>query len=206
MKTATPDKEPNPEFDQLLRAAGSGDLEACKAFWTENYDLFRKLASGWLQKSWVPGQISLTGTQIVHELWTRMHCRLEAMRDGKRLFFAAFYTECMRVTVEHYRQSRRRPGSLPDEVLALGPGHGVDYERLQQRLLDILANDPEQATIAMMKVFERRCDTRQAEGWRAVTNEEVAKELGISLRTVEAKWARAKARIMRDISEGGQAS
>lgn len=212
MPSQSDPKSPRPgPFTIDLQRAADGDTEARNRLWAEHYDTLRACAKAWFERHWgnEDGRaVSLGGTDVVDAVYARLRDRTEAMAEGRAFFFKAFYTECMRIVVDHYRRAKRhraRGGSdaavrTPD--LVVDPQLQVDFDTLFDLMNELERMDPRLARVAMLKIFETRRDEGPGGVIRGLTNDEVAHELGIALRTVEKDWQFAKAWLMQRIAKG----
>ncbi len=213
---ASPDRGDDSSSDQSrfsddLRRAADGDREARNRLWAEHYDTLHQCAKTWFANHWqrrgAEFGVSLDGTDIVHAAYERLHERTAAMANGKAYFFRAFYTECMRIVVDHYRKTKNDKGrgahkrvELQSEFLQeqrLSP----DLEVLYEILSGLEKEDARAGQVAMIKVFENRPVEGKPGAMRSLTNSEVAEMLGIGLRTVEQDWKFAKAYLMTKLGK-----
>ena len=204
-----PESDPTPGTDAFsndLQLAAEGDKAARDRLWAEHYDMLRGCAKGWFERNWQRRGdqygISLGGTDIVNVAYQRLHDRTAAMTKGRTWFFRCFYTECLRIAVEHYRKTKNDKGR--------GKAGRAEFEsqfladrRVQadvQQIYDILAElermDARVGQVAMLKVFETVPDEKKPGAVRGLTNGEVAELLDYSLRTVEKDWAFAKSYLL----------
>ncbi len=153
---------------------------------SELYDELHRLASGYLRDE--PATVSLSPTVMIHELFLRLPKAEELSRTH---FFALASTTMRRVLVDQARSRNRlkRGGKMArrefadwdlvcitdsDQVLAV-----------DEALQDLAKLDTRQAQVVEMKFF----------GGMAV--DEIAEQLKVSKRTIEADWTMAKAWLRR---------
>lgn len=152
----------------------------------ELYDELHRLASSYVRKELAT--VSLSPTVLIHELYIRLPSSEELSRTH---FFALASTTMRRVLVDQARlRNRQKRGgnfvrksfndwnsislSDTDQVLAV-----------DEALKELGSLDVRQAKIVEMKFFG------------GMTVEEIADQLKVSKRTVEADWTMAKAWLRR---------
>ncbi len=90
--------------------------------------------------------------------------------------------------------------------------HGADLERVDIEHVDLAAPLPDDQLLALDEALTRLAESepRAAElvnlcFFVGLTQEQAAKELGISVATVERRWAFARAWLFREIQKSGNA-
>lgn len=196
------------DFQKDLQLAADGDLDARNRLWSKHYDTFRACAKAFVDNDWARRGdrygVSIGGTHIVNVAYERLHDRSAALGKGRAWFFRCFYTECMRIVIDHYRMrknDKQRRVSLnshvlPDQGTSADPGVIYDILAALERL------DPKSGQIAMLKIFESVRDPEQPGAYRGLRNNEVAEMLGYSLRLVEQRWQFAKAYLLDKLGPG----
>jgi RNA polymerase sigma factor (TIGR02999 family) len=154
----------------------------------------RRLAA-WLLANEKPGQ-TLQATALVHEAWLRLAGKDDPNWQGRRHFFGAAAEAMRRILVENARRKKRLK-------------HGGQWERVDLEGLDIAAPLEDDELLAVDEALDRltEADPRAAELVKlcffvGLTQEQAAKELGISISTVERTWAFARAWLFREIQKG----
>ncbi len=179
------------EITRLLEAMRQGSAEATEEFWSRVYCELRALAAAKMARE-APGQ-TLQPTALVHEAWLRL-----VGRDGPRFpdrayFFAAAGEAMRRILVENARRKQRlkRGGNLErvgiEDVQLAAPLPDEDLLALDEALTLLARRDPRAAEVVNLCFFVR------------LTQEQAARELGISVATVERTWAFARAWLFREI-------
>ena len=147
-------------------------------------------------------RVSLDGTDIVHAAYERLHDRTAALARGKAFFFRVFYTECMRIVVDHYRKTKNDKGRGKHQRVELQSSFVqdqrllADFDAIYDVLAELERQDARVGQVAMLKVFENRAVEGKPGATRGLSNTEVAELLGMGLRTVEKDWAFAKAFLL----------
>jgi len=182
------------EVTQILEAAQEGDATAAEKLLPLVYKELRALAAhNMAQES---SGHTLQATALVHEAWLRLVKPEEQARFQNRSHFFAAAAEAMRrILIE----SARRKMSLK---------RGGRLERVDLDAVDVPLPLPADELIALDEALERlaRVDQRAAEVvklcfFTGLTQEQAARELGISLRTAERLWAFAQAWLYREVKK-----
>ena len=142
-----------------------------------------------------PGH-TLQPTALVHEAWLRLLKPEERARFENRAHFFAAAAEAMRrILVESARRKKRLK-------------HGGQLERVDIDAVDLPLPMPDEELIALDEALDRLTgiDARAAEVVKlcffvGLTQEQAAKELGISLATAERLWAFARAWLFREMQK-----
>jgi len=200
-----PDHGDSPFTDDLQRAA-DGDLGVRQRLWADHYATLHQCAKAWFAANWQrrgePFRVSLDGTDIVHAAYERLHDRTAALARGKAFFFRVFYTECMRIVVDHYRKTKNDKGRGKHQRVELQSSFVqdqrllADFDAIYDVLAELERQDARVGQVAMLKVFENRAVEGKPGATRGLSNTEVAELLGMGLRTVEKDWAFAKAFLL----------
>jgi RNA polymerase sigma-70 factor, ECF subfamily len=134
---------------------------------------------------------TLAPTALVHEAYLRLMHRSEVpWREPER--FRAFISRAMRwILVDHARRrsADKRGGGIGPVTLQ------VDYGAPHQEPPDLLALDEALQQLGLLDArLERVVECRFFGG---LSVDETARALGVSLRTAERDWTRAKAHLRR---------
>jgi RNA polymerase sigma factor (TIGR02999 family) len=178
----------------ILKAAQQGDSKAAAELLPLVYDELRRLAA-WRLANERPGQ-TLQATALVHEVYLRLVDEEDARWQGRQHFFGAAAEAMRRILVENARRKKRLK-------------HGGQLERVNVEEVDIAAPMPDDELLAMDEALDRlaAADPRAAELVKlrffvGLTQEQAAKELDLSISTVERTWAFARAWLFREIQKG----
>jgi RNA polymerase sigma factor (TIGR02999 family) len=177
----------------MLQAASRGERLASEELLPLVYEELRRLAAARMARE-QQGQ-TLQATALVHEAW------LELVGDGERswenrahFFGAAAHAMRRILMLKARRKARFKHGggqvrlNIDDlQVAATTPDD--DILLLNEALERLEKEDPEQARVVVLKYFG------------GLTNEEVAKSLDLSPRTVDRQWACAKAWLFQWMRE-----
>jgi RNA polymerase sigma factor (TIGR02999 family) len=177
-------------FASMKRSASDAAAELLP----QVYDELRRLAR-WRLANEQPGQ-TLQATALVHEAYLRLVGKDDPQWNGRRHFFGAGAEAMRRILVENARRKRRWK-------------HGGQMERVELEDSNLPAPLPDDELLALDEALNRfaQVDPRAAELVKlcffvGLTQEQTAKELGVSISTVERTWAFARAWLFREIQNG----
>ncbi|MFO1499577.1 MAG: ECF-type sigma factor [Verrucomicrobiota bacterium] len=161
------------------------------------YDELRRLAAARLANE--ARCDTLQPTALVHEAWLRMSGANQVTWQNQGHFFAAAAQAMRRILIDRARSRGRqkRQGGQRVDLDDLQLSVASPDERLllvEEALEKLNAEDPEKGQIVVLKFYG------------GLTNEEVAASLQITERTVERKWAFAKAWLFRQIQESSSSA
>jgi RNA polymerase sigma factor (TIGR02999 family) len=177
------------EATNVLNRVQHGDPQASGDLLPLVYEELRKLAAHKLAQE-LPGQ-TLQPTALVHEAWLRIAGSDATLWEGRRHFFAAAAEAMRRILIEAARRKKRLK-------------HGGELERADVDAVVLLASMPDDELLALDDALTRLAEIN-AEAAELVklcffvglTQEQAAKELGVSVRTAERLWAYARAWLFR---------
>jgi len=139
-----------------------------------------------------PGQ-TLQATALVHEAWLRLVGNGNEHWEGRRHFFAAAAEAMRRILVEAARRKQRLR-------------HGGGLERMELDAVDLPAPMPDDELLALDEALTRLAEINSEAAelvklcfFVGLTQEQAAKELGVSVSTVERLWAYARAWLFREM-------
>lgn len=184
---------------QVLTELTEGDHRHSEELLPLVYQELRRLAA-WHLANEQPNQ-TLQPTALVHEAYLRLVNHHDPQWNGRRHFFGAAAEAMRRILVENARRKKRLK-------------RGGNLERVNLEDLDLPAPMPDDDLLALDEALERLAeeDPRAAELVKlcffvGLTQEEAARELGVSVSTVERTWAFARAWLFREVQQSrtGQA-
>ena len=184
-------EENTSDITQVLQAIKRGDGQASEDLLPLVYSELRRLAAARMAQE-APGQ-TLQATALVHEAWLRMVDAGDRTWENRAHFFGAAAEAMRRILIENARRKsrlKRGGGQLRVDIdeLNLAAATPDDKILLMDEALERLeAEDPEKARIVVLKFFG------------GLTNQDVAKSLGLAERTIERQWAYAKAWLFQNI-------
>jgi len=178
-------------ISSLISAAERGDSSAAQALFAALYSELHRVAKRELARQGVP--VSLGATTLLHEAYLDI-----AARDGPsfpdRARFMGYAARVMRgLIIDHARnrQAQKRGGQFEITSLATDVGENVindrELTRISEALDELARMDPSLAEIVDLKFF---CGFSFAE---------IAGMRGVSERTVQRNWEKARIYLHRSI-------
>ena len=183
------------EFTRLLERVRDGDQHAFDLLLAMVYDTLKQIARRQLSRR--RGSSALSTTELVHEAYFKL-----AGRGGQygqdRVHFCGIAANAMRqVLVDHARHHNAAKRGGGAEPITLTAGHDAG----EPSVVDVLALDQ-----ALDRLGERSERLRQIVEYiffGGMSQQEVAALLGVSTRTVERDWLKAKLFLYRELHEEG---
>lgn len=180
------------EITELLHACSNGERSAFDRLIPLVYDDLRAIAHNRLLAERPDHTLNTTG--IVHDAYLNLVNQATATWRDRAHFFAVSSKVIRNLLIDHARtrKAAKRGGGavhvpLAEHLEGKGPGT-VDLLALDEALADLGTKDER---------LERLVECRFFGG---MTMEEVAETLGVSLRTVERDWRRARAYLYQALS------
>lgn len=178
----------------ILEAINRGESQASEKLLPLVYDELRRIAAARMARE-SPGQ-TLQPTALVHEAWLRLIKDEDQTWQNRAYFFHAAAEAMRRILIEN----ARRKSALR---------HGGGQERLNVDDLELGARLPDEKVLMVNAALEQleqvhpeRAKIVVLKYFGGMTNEEVAKTLGIGERTVYRHWLCAKVWLFDKLSEG----
>jgi len=177
----------------MLNAIGHGDPNAAQELYGLVYDELRRLAAARMARE-QPGH-TLQPTALVHEAWLRLGRNDQTGWKNRAHFFAAAAEAMRRILVDRVREKKalKRGGNL---------------ERMDIDAVELPSPMPDDELLALDEALNRLAtvDTRAAEMVKlcffvGLTQEEAARELGVSISTAERIWSFARAWLLREMQK-----
>ena len=139
-----------------------------------------------------PG-ITLQPTALAHEAWLRMRSGGDASWQNTAHFFTAAAETMRRILIDRARRRKRvkHAGDLERVPLYAAEDASAEEDepalQVSAALEKLRKVNPVRAQVVLLKFFG------------GLTNQEVAREMGVTERTVERYWAYSKAWLYREI-------
>jgi RNA polymerase sigma factor (TIGR02999 family) len=180
------------EITRILEAAQRGEQSAASELLPLVYGELRRLAAHKMAQE-APGH-TLQPTALVHEAWLRLVTpEQQAQFQNRAHFFGAAGEAMRRILVDRAREKKALK-------------RGGDLERVDIDAVELPSPMPDEELLALDEALDRLAtvDTRAAEMVKlcffvGLTQEEAARELGVSLATAERVWAFARAWLLREV-------
>jgi len=186
------------EVTRILDAIQQGKPKASEELLPLVYGELRKLAAHKMASE-RPGQ-TLQPTALVHEAWLRLVGDRAFEFENRAHFFAAAAEAMRRILVESARRKKRLK-------------HGGELERVDVDAVELPLPMPDDELLAMDEALDRLAtvDSRAADVVKlcffvGLTQEQAAKELGVSLATAERLWAFARAWLFKEVQKNRDAT
>jgi len=180
---------------ELIRNADAGDAAAATALFAALYDELHAIAARELRRG--GADLTLGTTTLLHEAYLKL-CTSEGARFENRAHFLAYAASAMRrLTIDYFRRSRatKRGGEFhltgtPDDVVAVPDATAPDnVEQIGQALETLGHVHPELANLVDLHFF---CGFALGE---------IAQLRGVSERTVQRDWRKARLLLHRVIGD-----
>ncbi len=182
------------EITGLLSAWGEGDQEAFDRLMSLVYDELSHIASRALRGE--RAGHTLTTQALVHESYLNLVVKTVGEWQSRAQFFALASKVMRRILIDHARRRRAQKRGGGRIHLTLGNRASAPATNLDQ-LLDLDA-----ALTALTQRDPRLGEVVECRFFGGMTVDETADALGVSRRTVERDWTRAKAYLYRDLTRG----
>jgi RNA polymerase sigma factor (TIGR02999 family) len=175
----------------MFQAIEQGDARAADEMLTLVYDELRRVAAHKMSHE-APGH-TLQPTALVHEAWLHLGGDQQPSWQNRAHFFGAAAEAMRRILVDRARakQALKRGGNL---------------ERVNLDSVELASPMPDDELLALDVALNRLAtvDTRAAQMVKlcffvGLTQEEAARELGVSLATAERVWGFARAWLLREV-------
>ena len=183
------------DMTQLLAAAGRGEPGALDRLFHQLYPELRRIARARMRHT--DERVVLDTTSLVHECYLRL-LRLERLDAADRSHFLAYAARAMRsvvVDIVRERQAQRRGG---DQIfVTLNTAADSTKHAGENDVLDV-----HEALEALARIGPRLVQVVEMRYFVGLDNTAIAQALGISTRTVERDWERARSFLYSAMRSG----
>lgn len=176
----------------LLLAHSRGDGEAFSRLVPLVYDDLRRIARRSLRRSW--GERTIDTTGLVHEAYLKLVDQTRAGYRDRSHFFAVAARAMRQILVDEARRrsAGKRGGGVTSITLEEERHGGISTDAdwllsLEEALESLARLDPRLPRIVECRFFA------------GLSEEETAEALGVSTRTVQRDWMRAKAWLREEM-------
>jgi RNA polymerase sigma factor (TIGR02999 family) len=183
---------PDAPIGTLIAAADARGAGAQTALFEALYAELHRLAESHVHRA--GGRLTLGTTTLLHEAYLEIAKR-DALAFADRHHFFAYASRAMRGLVIDYvrqRHALKRGGELTFTVLdddVAGPAGSSEVERIGAGLVELERLDPALAQLVDLKFF---C---------GLTFAEIAAMRGVSERTIQRDWAKARVLLREELEE-----
>jgi RNA polymerase sigma factor (TIGR02999 family) len=184
------------DITRLLHALRDGDAGAFDALVPLVYDELRRVARRQLYRH---KAYTLDTTALVHEVYLKM-ARQQGLALEDRGQFLAVAARAMKQVIIQFARARaadKRGGGMAPVTLQEG---AIAIDEQAERLLDV-----GRALERLRVRNERLAQVVECRFFAGLSEEETAQALGVSLRTAQRDWLRARAWLQDELSGGGPA-
>ena len=181
----------------ILNAALEGDEAAGRRMWEAVYEDLRMMARTAVAKESSAGE--LEATQVVHEVFLRLHGSPPNEWDDRRHFFGATVRAMQQFLIDHGRRrtALKRGSGVQPILLSVLAGELSDYETATHAASEGLIPALER----LSRIDENAAEVARLRWLTGLTSEQVAVILDCSVRKVQLDWRFARAFLQRELSE-----
>jgi RNA polymerase sigma factor (TIGR02999 family) len=178
---------PAPEaITELIRRAQAGDPRAADALFAATYPELRRLARARLRRTG-PSTL-LDTTSLVHEWFVRF-ARARGGRIEDRVHFMRYASRAMRAVIVDFarrRQADRRGGGQRSAPMSQASAETAAKPE-EDRILEV-----HEAVEELAKLDPRMAQVVELRYFGGMTEQEIARSLGVADRTVRRDWEKAR--------------
>lgn len=174
---------------QALMEADAGQQEAAERLWGLVYDYLREIAHRELQAEYGARTLSTTG--LVHEAYFKLIDHTRITWQNRAHFFGLACRAMRRILVDHARRRNAQKRGGNQEQVPLDKAIVMAEDRSEA----LLALDQALTRLAVMD--ERLGQVVECRFFGDLSIKDTAEVIGVSTRTVERDWQRARAYLYR---------
>lgn len=189
------DPQPLRDPGAVIRAAQRGETQAIDQLLPLVYSELKRIARHHLRAS--PPRPTLCTTELVHEAFVKLAGGANLDGKGRAYFFAAASRAMRQVLVDFARRRRAAKRGGQWSRITLTDQHAT----IQVRLDEVLALD--QALDRLGLIDARLRQIVEYRFFGGLSEAEIAQLLGVSTRTVERNWLKAKLLLLRELHPEG---
>jgi RNA polymerase sigma factor (TIGR02999 family) len=185
------------DITELLIAHGAGDAAALDRLVPLVYGDLRRVAGAQLRRH-RPGD-TLNTTGLVHEAYVRLVDQSRASWRDRGHFFAVSALAMRQIVVDYARRRGRQKRGGDQMIVSFDEEAMHPAAREAGRLLDIDA-----ALEKLAKHDRRLARVVECRFFAGFTEEETAEALGVSVRTAQREWYKARAWLRAELAESAR--
>ena len=177
---------------KALNSLAEGDGKALDLLLPVVYRELKRLAASYLRNE--RAEHTLQPTALAHEAYLRLVGRESIVWQNRAHFLGVAARAMREILVDHARRRKalKRGGGAPltvyDEGLGVAGGRPIEFDDLDQALIDLSKLSERQARVVELRYFG------------GLSIEETGEVLGISPVTVKRDWATARAWLYRELT------
>jgi RNA polymerase sigma-70 factor, ECF subfamily len=183
--------KPDGEITRLLVAHRNGDPEAEGRLMELTYRELRKIAAGHMRRE--RSTRTLQTTDLVHEAYLRLVDQAATPWRDRAHFFQVAAHVMRQILIDRAR--KRHAGKRGGGALQISLDRVLDIAEVQSA--DLLAL--EEALARLQNVDGRQCQVVEMRFFAGMSEDEIAKVLGVSARTVNREWRMARAWLYKEV-------
>jgi RNA polymerase sigma factor (TIGR02999 family) len=193
----TPDSAPAQDATILMVAAAGGDKQAAERLLPLVYAQLRKAAQ--VRMAGERAGHTLSATALVHEAYVKLAGPREVPWRGRGHFYAAAAEAMRQILLDHAkgRMRLKAGGGVPrqsmsdfEDVAGLSQQEPEEIVRFDDLVRRLEAESPDGAAIVRLRFFA------------GLSIEQTAQALGLSISTVDRRWAFARAWLFQRMHDG----
>jgi RNA polymerase sigma factor (TIGR02999 family) len=173
------------EFEDLLQLANNGDEVAHEQLFAIAYGDLRVVARAQLRR--LSCRMPLSTSELLHESYLRFRKAGQFFGTSSGQFYAYAARVMRSVIIDLVRKEQGQRH-----------GHGVEHVALSPNLAERISGSADEATVVgdllqdLQKLDERLARVVTMRYWIGMTDGEIADALGVTDRTVQRLWSRAR--------------
>ncbi|HSM36727.1 MAG TPA: sigma-70 family RNA polymerase sigma factor [Longimicrobiales bacterium] len=186
---------PTPEdITGLLRALRKGDSGALDQLLPHVYDELHRIAHRELSRRGAGATLQTTG--LIHEAYVKLADQRRVDVEDRAHFLALAATAMRHIMIDYARARRTKKRGSAWRRISLDETVPATEDRLDQVI------ELDEALERLARFDRRLCKVVECRFFGGMTVQETAAALGISPRTVDRSWQKAKAWLSREMGEG----
>ncbi len=179
------------EVTQLLHAVSKGSSEAFGRLFPMVYESLKQIARAHLRGR--SNNKTLSTTDLVHDAYLKMSAQSPVEWEGRSHFYAVASRAMRQILVDYARRKSAAKRIHPNDKVTL-TSSDIAYELNMTEILTL-----DEALETLGKLNDRLRKVVEYRFFGGMKEEEIAEVLGISTRTVERDWVKARLFLHREL-------